>query len=150
VFAFCLALCALAGPALAASDGVPPVSGSWHGKFSSVFWDQTNGAALAPRFKYKAKVDVTITQVDDAIEMTINFPAIPAFPVDSTTAAAQLVLEGFVGNYHVNATHATGPTMVLSGFTNKKGNVLVFNGTAASGEFTHEIQMKLKRTGSAN
>src|SRR5258705_9096837 len=44
----CAALAAflLPGPARADSNGVPPVEGTWSGKLTDVYWDQTSAGSL--------------------------------------------------------------------------------------------------------
>ena len=139
----------LAAPAARAdSDGVPSISGSWSGKITSKYWDQTSTGAVHPKQKYKSKVAVTIDQAGAAIEMTLNFNQ--AFPVDTSSSLPSLVLTGFVGNYHVSAAEdstAALPAVAWSGTTNKKGTKLTLTGVAASTEFTQEIVVKLKKTG---
>jgi hypothetical protein len=137
----------VAPAARAQSDGVPTIAGAWSGKVTSVFWDQTNAGPPKPRNKYKSKVDVTITQgADGAIEMTLTFD--DPFPVDTGTVQTTLTLTGFVGNYHLSAgeeSTLTLPAVTLSGSSNKKAKNLSLTGVAASGEFTHELKIKLKR-----
>jgi hypothetical protein len=140
-----LSLSALVAPDLARADsnGVPPLAGSWTGKLTDTYFDQTSGGSVHPKQHFKSKVGVVIAQVDDAVTITINFQDI--FPVNSGAGVSTLVLDGFAGNYHVNAAMDAGPSVTLSGATNRSGSSLTLNGIVASTEFTHEITIKLKK-----
>src|SRR5262245_54600113 len=132
--------------ARADSDGVPTVGGEWTGKVTSVYWDQTNGGAARPKHKYKSKLDATIAQKGGAILITLDFDSI--FPVDTGGGTATLTLTGNIGNYHLSgvAEAAPGiPAVALSGTSNKKGTKITLTGVAASGDFTHQIKIKIKR-----
>lgn len=139
-----------AAAARAQSDGVPTIAGAWSGKVTSVYWDQTNAGPPKPKNKFKSKVDVTITQgADGAIEMTLTFD--DPFPVDTGTVLTTLTLNGFVGNYHLSAGEEatlTLPAVALSGSSNKNAKNMSLTGVAASGEFTHELKIKLRRLSS--
>lgn len=140
-----LLLAALLVPARAQaqSDGVPPIGGVWTGKLTDRYWDQTSDGSVKPKQKFKSDVDVTIDQDADELTITINFQNL--FPIDSAVGVAQLILDGFGGNYHVNAAMAGAATVSLSGVANKKGTRLSLEGVAASTEFTHELKIKLKK-----
>jgi hypothetical protein len=129
--------------ARAASDGVPPIGGVWSGKFSDTYWDQTHLGSPKPKNKFSTKVDVTINQGVGDFSMTINFQDV--LPIDASAGIGVLVLGGFVGNYHANASMNGTASVTLSGVTNKAGTKLTFTGVGASGDFTHEITIKLKK-----
>lgn len=136
-----VALVVAPNAARAASDGVPPIAGTWKGKLNDVYWDQTSLGSVHPKKKFKSNVDVTIAQTDDQVTITINFQ--DPFPLNSSAFISQVVLTGYAGNYHVNASMDAGPAMTLSGAANKKGTKLTLEGVAASTEFTHELVIKL-------
>lgn len=129
----------------AASDGVPPVAGTWVGKLSSVYWDQTSAGSIRPRLRYKTRVSVSIVQNQDAVTMTITFPQ-GDFPLTASSMLSQMTLNGFAGNYHLNAAMDSAPAITLSGTTNRRGTALTLTGVAASTELTHELRISLKKT----
>src|SRR5258706_4884028 len=141
--ALALAALTLPGAARADSNGVPPVEGTWSGKLTDVYWDQTSAGSLRPRQKFKSNVDVTIAQAVDQLTITINF--VDPFPVNSGAFVSQLVLTGYGGNFHVSGAMSAGPSVTLSGEVNKKGTSLQLDGIAASTEFTHQLSIKLKK-----
>jgi hypothetical protein len=133
----------LAPLAHADSNGVPPIAGTWSGKVTSVYWDQTSDGSLKPKLKYKSKVTVTIAQTNDAVTLTVNFA--DPFPMNSGVSVSSVVLNGFGGNFHLSATMDADPAVALSGAANRKGTSLSLSGVAASTEFTHELKMTLKK-----
>jgi hypothetical protein len=133
----------LAGAARADSNGVVPLDGVWSGTVSGHYWNQSSDGSVKPKQKFKSKVDVTIDQDNDEITMTINFDE--NFPVNTAGGMAQLVLEGFGGNYHVGLKTGVSPFVSLSGDSNKKGTRLSLEGVVVSDEFTHELKIKLKK-----
>jgi hypothetical protein len=139
-----LVLAALLAPraARADSDGVPPIAGAWSGKLTDVYFDQTSDGSLKPKQKFKSNVTVIVAQATGQITMTINFQ--DPFPVDGSTGVSQFVLNGYVGNNHMNASMDGAASVTFSGVINKKGNSLTLEGFAASTEFTHELKIKLK------
>jgi hypothetical protein len=139
---FVSALVVVPGVARAQSNGVPPIQGNWTGKLTDVYWDQTSPGSVHPKKRFSSNVDVTISQAGDQVTLTINFQDL--FPVNSAAGLAQLVLDGYAGNYHVNAAMGAGPSVTLSGWANKTGTRLTLNGVIASTEFTHEVVLKLK------
>jgi hypothetical protein len=131
---------------LADSTGVPVVDGQWTGTFQTTYWDQTQDGFIKPKKKFKSDVVVDIDQEDtDEITMTITFED-ELFPVSAGAAVQQLVLEGFTGNYHFNLAMDGGPWVTLSGSSNKSAKNLKLTGVAASGDYTHEIKLSLKRS----
>lgn len=139
---FVSALSVVPSVARADSNGVPPIEGSWTGKLTDVYWDQTSPGSIRPKKKFNTKVDVAIAQTDGEVTLTINFQ--DPFPVNSGAFVSQLVLDGFDGNYHVSAAMSAGPSATLSGSVNKMGTSLTLKGVIASTEFTHEVTLKLK------
>ena len=143
------ALFVFAAPvARAQSDGVPMISGAWSGKITTVYWDQTTGGAVHPKQKFKSKCTATIDQKGGAIAITLTLDQ--NMPVNTSSASSIFMLNGDVGNYHLNGVLEAGiniPAMTLSGTSNKKGTSLTLKGVAASDELTHDVTIKLKRIG---
>jgi len=137
---------AAAPAARAQSDGVPMISGSWTGKITSVYWDQTSGGAVHPKQKYKSKLTAAIEQKGGSLAINLDFDR--DFPVDSSGSTSTLMLSGNVGNYHLSGISESAPgvpAMALSGTSNKKGNKLTLRGVASSDEFTQEVKITLKK-----
>jgi hypothetical protein len=128
------------------SNGVPPLAGSWTGKLTSTYWDQTSGGSVKPKLRYKAKVTVLIAQSNDQITLTISFPSSDGFPLTTNATLSSMSLSGFGGNYHMSASMESAPAITLSGTANKKGTSLKLTGAAASNELTHQITISLKKS----
>ncbi len=141
--ALVLAVAAVPNVTSADSSGVPFIDGQWTGKFQTNYWDQTIQGSVKPKKKFKSDVVVNIDQDDDEITMTIDFEE--QFPVSSGANVTQLILQGTSGNYHFNAGMDGGPSVTLSGSSNKSAKNLKAAGVAASDDFTHEIKLSLKR-----
>jgi hypothetical protein len=130
----------------AQSNGVPPIDGEWRGKIKGIYYDQTSEGSLQPKQKYKDRVDVVIDQEVGDIDFDITFEN--GLPSGSGIAVLTAELDGTVGNYHLSiAQTVESPAIVGSGKINKKGNVIVIRGIAASDDYTHEFWIKLKKTG---
>ena len=147
VCALLLAAALLApGVTSADSNGAPNISGTWTGKLKSKYWDQTSSASTKPKLKYKSDVTVTIVQMDDdpdlAVILVFDDDAFPAADDDDLELMA---LSGFVGNGHLNLSTGGAVTFALSGEVNKNADKIKLDGIAASSDFTHELEIKLKR-----
>ena len=142
--ALVLAAVVVPGVTQADSDGVPFIDGQWTGKLQSTYWDQTIEGSVKPKKKFKSDVIVDIDQDDDEITMTITFEDEP-FPASAGAPLPILILEGVSGNYHFNASMDGGPTVTLSGSSNKSAKNLKATGVSASNDYTHEIKLSLKR-----
>jgi len=143
-----LVLAAVSVPVAARADsnGVPPVGGVWSGKLTDTYWDQSSQGSVKPKQKFKTNVTVTIDEHGtNGEELTFTIVFTDLFPLDSSTGVAQLVLDGFGGNYHVNAAMDGAATVSLSGVANKKGTQLTLEGVGASSDFTHELKITLKK-----
>lgn len=142
-----LAAVLVPGRTLAESNAVPPIDGQWEGTLTSVYWDQTSAGSVRPKKKFKSNVDVDISQdpVHGDLTMVITFDPNNLFPASSAASVSQLTLDGAGGNYHLNAATGAGPSVALSGSSDKNGSRLKLNGVSASTDITHELKLSLKR-----
>ncbi|MFI5314529.1 MAG: hypothetical protein ACHQ6T_02430 [Myxococcota bacterium] len=127
------------------STGTPVLAGTWMGKLTSVYWDQTADGFLSPKHKFKTNVTLTIVQIsgDDVLAATISYN--PGLPITANDLVTVGTLSGTVGNSHLNLSNQGALlTVALSGSVNKKANSITLTGVGASTDFTHQITIKLK------
>lgn len=141
------ALVLLAAPsARTESSGVPFIEGTWTGVWKSKYWDQTVEGSVRPRDKFKSDVTVTIVQDDQSgdLEATITFDDNP-LPLHGVSLQS-LGVVGNVGNFHLNLSEEEGaPELAASGVVNSKASKLKLEGVLATGEYTYEFVIGLKR-----
>jgi hypothetical protein len=127
------------------STGLPLLAGTWSGKLTSVYFDQTAAGFSSSKHKFKTNVTLVIAQTvgDDALAATISYN--PGLPITANDLVTVGTLSGTVGNHHLNLSdQAVSLTIALSGSVNKKANSIKLTGVGASTDYTHEITIKLK------
>ena len=137
-----------AGVTQADSNGAPNISGTWRGKLTSKYWDQTSSALLKPKLKFKTGVTVLIVQTGDnpVLSAVISYDD-ENLPVSDGMNVPSSALSGYVGNFHLNLTDTDPLAIALSGeIKGKNASKIELNGVAASGDFTHELKITLKRS----
>jgi hypothetical protein len=143
-------LVALLAPAVtrADSNGAPNIAGTWRGKLTSKYWDQTSSASLKPKLKFKTGVTVLIVQTGDnpVLSAVISYDD-ENFPVADGMSVPSSALSGYVGNAHLNLTDTDPLAIALSGeVKGKNASKIELTGIAGSGDFTHELKITLKRS----
>lgn len=130
------------------SNGAPNISGTWRGKLTSKYWDQTSSALLKPKLKFKTRVTVLIVQTGDnpVLSAVISYDD-ANFPVADGMDVPSSALSGYIGNFHLNLTDTDPLAIALSGeVKGKNAKKIELTGVAASADFTHELKITLKRS----
>jgi hypothetical protein len=142
-----IAAAAFFAPSLTSADsnGAPNIAGTWRGTLQSRYWDQTSSAATKPKLKFKTKVTVTIVQANDDPALAVVIAFDDDFPAADGNQLAVAALSGFIGNGHCSLSDSEPVVFTFSCDSNKNANHLKMVGVAATGDFTHELKMSLKK-----
>jgi len=100
---------------------------------------------IHPKRKFKTKVTLTIVQTGDDPVLAVVIAYDDAFPIGDGTPISVSALSGFVGNFHLSLVDADPVGFALSGDVNGKAASISLRGVAATGDLTHEIQIKVKK-----